>query len=165
MRHSAEKLQRGEKKSTMKNKRQEAILEIISAHDIETQEELIEKLSEAGFPVTQATASRDIKELKIVKVSGKNGKTKYARLSGYALTIPEQLLPVFSHGFVSADHANNLVIVKTLPGMAQAVASAIDSLAISELLGTIAGDDTILTVCRTEEYAQNVVSMLKELVG
>lgn len=164
MRLSAEKLQRGEREYTMKNNRHDAIIEIISSCDIETQEELIEKLSEAGFNVTQATISRDIKELKLVKISGKDNKTKYARLSGRTLTIPEQILPVFTHGFVSADNANNLVIVKTLPGMAQAVASAIDSLQISELLGTIAGDDTILTVCRTNEYAQNVVAMLKELV-
>ncbi len=148
----------------MKNKRQEALLHIISEYDIETQEELTEKLSDAGFSVTQATVSRDIKELRLVKISSHGGGTKYARLSGQNLTIPQQLMPVFTHGFVSADCAGNLVIIKTLPGMAQAVASAVDSLKLSELLGTIAGDDTILTVCRTDEYALNVVSMLEELV-
>ncbi|MFR1519097.1 MAG: arginine repressor [Clostridia bacterium] len=148
----------------MKNKRQNAILEIISAQEVETQEELIEMLAGRGFPVTQATVSRDIKELKLVKVGGKNHKTKYAPLAGQALTIPEQLMPVFAHGFVSADHANNLVIVKTLPGMAQAVASAIDSLKLSETLGTIAGDDALLIVCRTGDYAQSVVMTLKGLV-
>ena len=148
----------------MKNKRLNAIIEIISSQEIETQEELIEKLSAKGYQVTQATISRDIKELKLVKVSGKDHKTKYAQRAGQALTIPEQLMPVFTHGFVSADFANNLVLVKTLPGMAQAVASAIDALKLSETLGTIAGDDTLLIVCRTEDYAQGVVMTLKSLV-
>ena len=148
----------------MRNKRQLAILEIISAYEIETQEELIEKLAERGFDVTQATVSRDIKALKIVKINGKTRNTKYAHLAGQALAIPEQLMPVFAHGFVSADNANNLVIVKTLPGMAQAVASAIDSLNLSETLGTIAGDDALLIVCRTKDYADNVVETLMSLI-
>ena len=148
----------------MKNKRQIEILKIISEQEIETQEEILNQLSERGYTATQATVSRDIKELNLVKVNGQNKKTKYAQLTGKTLTIPEQLLPVFAHGFVSADYANNLVIVKTLPGMAQAVASAIDSLELSETLGTIAGDDALLMVCRTEEYAGTVVDMLKNLV-
>lgn len=147
----------------MKNKRHMAILDIISNSEIETQEELIEKLEEKGFNVTQATVSRDIKELKLVKINGINHKTKYSALAGQALTIPEQLMPVFTHGFVSADYANNLVIVKTLPGMAQAVASAIDALKLSETLGTIAGDDALMIVCRTDIYAENVVATLKNL--
>lgn len=148
----------------MKNKRQIEILRIISEQEIETQEEILSQLSERGYTATQATVSRDIKELNLVKVNGQKKKTKYAQLTGKTLTIPEQLLPVFAHGFVSADYANNLVIVKTLPGMAQAVASAIDSLELSETLGTIAGDDALLMVCRTEEYAGTVVDMLKNLV-
>lgn len=148
----------------MKNKRQIEILRIISEQEIETQEEILNQLSERGYTATQATVSRDIKELNLVKVNGQKKKTKYAQLTGKTLTIPEQLLPVFAHGFVSADYANNLVIVKTLPGMAQAVASAIDSLELSDTLGTIAGDDALLMVCRTEEYAGTVVDMLKNLV-
>ena len=148
----------------MKNKRQIEILKIISEQEIETQEEILNQLSERGYTATQATVSRDIKELNLVKVNGQKKKTKYAQLTGKTLTIPEQLLPVFAHGFVSADYANNLVIVKTLPGMAQAVASAIDSLELSETLGTIAGDDALLMVCRTEEYAGTVVETLKNLV-
>ena len=148
----------------MKNKRQIEILKIISEQEIETQEEILNQLSERGYTATQATVSRDIKEHNLVKVNGQKKKTKYAQLTGKTLTIPEQLLPVFAHGFVSADYANNLVIVKTLPGMAQAVASAIDSLELSETLGTIAGDDALLMVCRTEEYAGTVVDMLKNLV-
>ena len=149
----------------MKNKRQRAILDIIDNQEVETQEELQELLSGKGFNVTQATVSRDIKELKLVKVEGSHNNIKYAPLTGKALTIPEQLLPVFAHGFVSADYANNLVVVKTLPGMAQAVASAVDSLKLPNLLGTIAGDDTILVVCRTEEYADNVVDTLINLLN
>ena len=164
MRHFAKKRQREEKGYFMKNKRKNAILNIIKEQEIETQEEMLEQLSARGYTATQATVSRDIKELHLVKVNGKTKKTKYAPLTGGALTIPEQLMPVFAHGFVSADFANNLVIVKTLPGMAQAVASAIDSLNLSETLGTIAGDDALLIVCRTEEYAGNVVDTLKNLV-
>jgi transcriptional regulator of arginine metabolism len=148
----------------MKNKRKDEILKIIKEQEIETQEEILAELSQRGFSVTQATVSRDIKELHLVKVRGKVKNTKYAPLSGGTLTIPEQLLPVFTHGFVSADYANNLVIVKTLPGMAQGVASAIDSLSLAETLGTIAGDDALLIVCRTEEVAGNVVDTLKDMV-
>lgn len=96
-----------------------------------------------------------------MKVAAKSRKTKYAPLAGQALTIPEQLMPVFTHGFVSADSVNNLVLIKTLPGMAQAVASAIDSLKLSETLGTIAGDDALLIVCRTDACAEDVVLTLK----
>lgn len=149
----------------MKNKRQKAILDIISKQEVETQEELQELLSNKGYNVTQATVSRDIKELKLVKVEGSHNNIKYAPLTGSNLTIPEQLLPVFAHGFVSADYANNLVVIKTLPGMAQAVASAVDSLKLPNSLGTIAGDDTILMVCRTDEYADNVVDTLKNLLN
>ena len=164
MRQFAKKHQKEETGYFMKNKRKNAILNIITEKEIETQEEILEQLSQRGFSVTQATVSRDIKELHLVKVRGKEKNTKYAPLTGHTLTIPEQLLPVFKHGFVSADYANNLVIVKTLPAMAQAVASAIDALNLSETLGTIAGDDALLIVCRTEEYAEGVVETLKNLI-
>ena len=145
----------------MKTRRHAKILELINEHSVDTQEELLRLLREDGFDVTQATVSRDIKELKLVKVAAKSRKTKYAPLAGQALTIPEQLMPVFTHGFVSADSVNNLVLIKTLPGMAQAVASAIDSLKLSETLGTIAGDDALLIVCRTDACAEDVVLTLK----
>ena len=164
MRHFAKKLQREEKGYFMKNKRKNAILNIIKEQEIETQEEMLEQLSARGYTATQATVSRDIKELHLVKVKGKTKKTKYAPLTGGALTIPEQLMPVFAHGFVSADFANNQVIVKTLPGMAQAVASAIDSLNLSETLGTIAGDDTIMCAIRTVEDTKKLMDKISKMV-
>ena len=144
----------------MKYDRQAAILELIEANDIETQEELSGMLRARGFEVTQATVSRDIKDLKLVKISGGQGRSKYSSLVGQSFALPEQLRPIFANAFVSADYANNLVIVKTLPGMAQAVASAVDVLKIGEILGTVAGDDSVLIVCSAERYAEDLVAVL-----
>ncbi len=140
------------------------ILELIDKNVIETQDELSEKLKENGFVVTQATVSRDIKELKLIKVTDENGVSRYCPMLEHSISLPGKLLSVFSHAFVSADYANNIVVVRTLAGMAQAVAAAIDSLKLEEVLGSIAGDDTILIVCRTEKYAEEIVRMLVGLV-
>ena len=140
------------------------ILELIDKNVIETQDELSEKLKENGFVVTQATVSRDIKELKLIKVTDENGVSRYCSMLEHSISLPGKLLSVFSHAFVSADYANNIVVVRTLAGMAQAVAAAIDSLKLEEVLGSIAGDDTILIVCRTEKYAEEIVRMLVGLV-
>ena len=140
------------------------ILELIDKNVIETQDELSEKLKENGFVVTQATVSRDIKELKLIKVTDENGVSRYCPMLEHNISLPGKLLSVFSHAFMSADYANNIVVVRTLAGMAQAVAAAIDSLKLEEVLGSIAGDDTILIVCRTEKYAEEIVRMLAGLV-
>ena len=150
----------------MKNERHKVIIDIISKYEIETQDELLDSLRNIGYNVTQATVSRDINELKLIKSPTPSGKLCYRKLTNPDLSdikISDKLLPVFSHGFLSADYANNLVIVKTLPGLAHGVASTIDSLNVSFALGTIAGDDTIMIVCRSETYAASIVQLLENL--
>jgi len=140
----------------MKYNRHAKILELIEAYDIETQDELVEKLKEHGMEVTQATISRDIKELRLVKVMTDGGKAKYTTMNSDTGGLSEKLLTVLRGGYVSSDYANNILVVKTLPGMAPAVASAIDSLGWSEIVGTIAGDDTIMVVTRAERIAEEI---------
>lgn len=148
----------------MKYSRQAVILDIIEKNVVETQEELTEKLRENGFKVTQATVSRDIKELQLVKVSDESGVSKYSVMKDVDLVLQGKMLSVYTHAFLSADYANNIVIVKTLSGMGPAVAAAIDSLNFEEALGSIAGDDTIMLVCRTEKHAEEIVKALIGLV-
>lgn len=147
----------------MKYSRHAKILELIEKYPIETQEELADKLKEIGMDVTQATISRDIKELKLIKVMTGDDKYKYATVSHSEGPITNRLLTVFTESFTSCDYANNIVVVKTLPGMAQASASALDSLKWPEIIGTIAGDDTIMIVCRAEKTAEELVNKLSRL--
>lgn len=148
----------------MKYSRQAMILDLIEKNSVETQEDLTALLKVNGFQVTQATVSRDIKELKLIKISDEKGVTKYSVMKEGNLSLTGKMLSVFSHAFLTADYANNIVVVKTLTGMAQAVAAAIDSLKLNEVLGSIAGDDTIILVCRTEKYAEDIVKSLVNLV-
>ncbi|HEY8341882.1 MAG TPA: transcriptional regulator ArgR [Calditerricola sp.] len=127
------------------------IREIISQYDIETQDELVDKLREAGFHVTQATVSRDIKELHLVKVPTPDGRYKYSLPVDLRTNPQQKLKRMLVDSFVSIDHAENLIVLKTLPGNAQAVAALIDSLDWPEIMGTIAGDDTILIICKEKE--------------
>lgn len=147
----------------MKYSRHAKILELIEKFHIETQEELAEKLKEIGVDVTQATVSRDIKELRLIKVMAADGRYKYASIAQTEGTITNKLLTVFTESFVSSDYANNIVIVKTLPGMAQAAASAVDMLKWTEIVGTIAGDDTIMIVCRAEKIAEELVNKFNRM--
>jgi arginine repressor len=147
----------------MKYNRHAKILELIEKYPIETQEELAEKLKEMGMDVTQATISRDIKELKLTKVMMGDDKYRYATVTHSDSPITNRLLTIFSESFISCDYANNIVVVKTLPGMAQASASALDSMKWSEIVGTIAGDDTIMIVCRAEKAAEELVNKLSRL--
>jgi transcriptional regulator of arginine metabolism len=148
----------------MKYNRHAKILELIEKYDIETQEELAEKLKASGMDVTQATISRDIKELRLVKVMMENERYKYSTVSQSEGTIQTRLIKVFTESFVHCDYANNILVVKTLPGMAQASASALDSMKWSDILGTIAGDDTIMIVCRAEKIAEDLVNRLNKLI-
>lgn len=148
----------------MKYNRHAKILELIDKNVIETQEELAERLKELGMDVTQATVSRDIKELRLIKVMTEDGRYKYASLAQTENTVSNKLLTIFIESFVSGDYANNMVVVKTLPGMAQAAASAIDSLKWTEIVGTIAGDDTIMIVCRAEKIAEELVNKFNRMV-
>lgn len=143
----------------MKNKRQYKILDIIKMHDVETQEMLQNLLMEYGFKVTQATVSRDIKELRLVKRMTKNGVYKYAAPVGDRF---KQNL--FTDTVLGIDYAMNTVVVKCHTGMAQAACAALDSMDYNGIVGTIAGDDTIFVLMRTEAEARKLVKTFKELV-
>ncbi len=147
----------------MKYNRHAKILEIIDKYEIETQDEIAEKLKEIGMDITQATISRDIKELRLIKVMSDQGKYRYAPYSKLDIPTSGKLLTILTESYISSDYANNLVIVKTLPGMAQAAASAIDSLGWPEILGSIAGDDTIMIVCRAEKIAEDMVDKFAKM--
>lgn len=150
----------------MKQTRQNKILELIAVQEIETQEELAKRLQEAGFQVTQATVSRDIRELALTKVTGKNGRPKYASLDygGVVRTeYSERYAKVLQSGMVSMEQADNLLVIKTVSGMAMAVATAVDALGIDEIVGSIAGDDTIMCAVRSAELVPGVIEQLKNL--
>lgn len=144
----------------MKGKRLLRIKEIVSQNEVETQEDLMKALEESGLQVTQATISRDIKELQLIKVIGTNGRYKYAiPASGSTMTI-DALRRKLMDVFVSQARANNLLVIKVLPGNAHAIAIILDSLNHHGLLGTIAGDDTILLVCQDDMSAMELVQLL-----
>lgn len=138
----------------MKKDRHAKILELIEKYDISTQEELLERLLDCGVEVTQATVSRDIKELRLVKHPSSAGQYKYSLATG----ADEKYIKysaIFTQSVTDSDYAQNICMLKCHPGTAQAACAAIDALEISEVLGTIAGDDTIFILCRTERAAQN----------
>ena len=139
----------------MKRVRQNKILELIDEYD--TQEELGKRLHESGFRVTQATISRDIKELQLKKQADKNGKSKYICVTPGSASFGERYARVLQDGMVSIDQADNLVVIKTVSGMAMAVAAAIDALEIEEIVGSIAGDDTIMCAVRTADLGPAVI--------
>ena len=147
----------------MKVKRQSKILELIRGNDIETQEMLADLLNKAGFNVTQATVSRDIRELKLTKATMQSGKQKYVATAKESSFVTERLNRVFRDGIVSIDYAQNIVVIKTLIGMAMAVAAALDSMENSEIMGTIAGDDTIFCVVKNESRAVKLTENLKAI--
>ena len=147
----------------MKVKRQSKILELIRENDIETQEMLADLLNKAGFNVTQATVSRDIRELKLTKATMQSGKQKYVATAKESYFVTERLNRVFRDGIVSIDYAQNIVVIKTLVGMAMAVAAALDSMENSEIMGTIAGDDTIFCVVKNESKAVKLTENLKAI--
>lgn len=147
----------------MKVKRQSKILELIKENDIETQEMLADLLNKAGFNVTQATVSRDIRELKLTKATMQSGKQKYVATAKESSFVTERLNRVFRDGIVSIDYAQNIVVIKTLVGMAMAVAAALDSMENSEIMGTIAGDDTIFCVVKNESKAVKLTENLKAI--
>ena len=145
----------------MKKIRHGKILELVQEFDVETQEELADRLKEAGLEVTQATVSRDIRELKLTKVAATGGRQKYAVLQQDSGQMEEKFLRVLQDGFVSMDTAQNILVVKTVSGMAMAVAAALDALKFSEIVGCIAGDDTIFVAVRTQEGAAELMEKLE----
>ena len=149
----------------MKQSRQGKILEIISENTIETQEQLIEKLNEAGYNVTQATVSRDIRELRLMKISCGFGVYKYVVSSQETHSHSAKYLNILRETVTAIEHAGNLVVVKTYAGMAQAAAAALDSMSWTEIIGSIAGDDTIMIVLRSGETARSFSSELSGLIN
>lgn len=150
----------------MKRTRQNKILELIRQYEIETQEELGKRLHESGFPVTQATISRDIRELSLTKIAGENGRPKYASMDQSGLPAPvftDRYARVLQDGMVSISQADNLVVIKTVSGMAMAVAAAIDALGLEEIVGSIAGDDTIMCAVRTAKLVPEVIQKLQDI--
>ena len=146
----------------MKTKRQTKMLELIKKHDIETQEELSDYLQKEGYQVTQATVSRDIRELKLTKVAMSNGRQKYAALTEANEDLSEKYTRVFRDAFVSMDMAQNILVIKTVSGMA--MAAAIDAMHLHEIVGCIAGDDTIMCAVRSVDDTIAVMSRLRKLV-
>ena len=148
----------------MKKNRHRQIVEIINKYDVETQEDLARYLKEAGFEVTQATVSRDIRELKLTKVSSGRGRQRYIVLNQADAHMEDRFIRVLKEGFLSMDMAQNILVVKTVPGMAMAVAAAIDSLNFPEVVGCIAGDDTIMIAVRTIEDTENLMDKIHKMV-
>ncbi|MEY8762273.1 MULTISPECIES: arginine repressor [Clostridium] len=149
----------------MKVTRHAKILEIINSNDIETQEELAEQLRKSGMNVTQATVSRDIKELKLIKVLSDTGRYKYATISHTENVLSNKLINIFSQTVTGVENVNNFVIVKTLSGSAPAAAEAIDSLNFFGIAGTLAGDNTIFVMARDDEKAQNITQRMKKMIS
>lgn len=148
----------------MKGNRHQKIIELVDNYAIETQEELAERLKEEGFNVTQATVSRDIRALKLSKVSCGNGKQKYVAMKQEDSRLSEKYIRVLKDGFVSMDQAQNILVIKTVSGMAMAVAAAIDAMEMKEVVGSIAGDDTIMAAVRTSEDTQVVMAKISEIL-
>ena len=146
-----------------KNNRLNDIISLIEKYEIDTQEELTAKLKELGYNVSQATVSRDIKELRLIKHPSVNGQYKYS----LATSADEKYMKyyaIFSESVTMTDYAQNICLLKCHPGTAQAACAAIDALGLSEVLGTIAGDDTIFILCRTERAAQNTTREIETLL-
>ncbi len=148
----------------MKKSRHRKIIEIIEKQDVETQEELAALLKEAGFTVTQATVSRDIREIKLSKISTGKGKQKYVVLTQDDSHMEDKYIRVLRAGFASMDMAQNILVVKTVSGMAMAVAMALDAIKFTEIVGCIAGDDTIMIAVRTVEETYTLMDKIHQLI-
>lgn len=147
----------------MKVNRHAKIVELIGKYHIETQEELAEHLNAEGFRVTQATVSRDIRDLKLTKVPTEDGKQKYAVLKTVETALREKYFRILKDGFISMDMAQNILVIKTVSGMAMAVAAAIDEMQWHEVVGCIAGDDTIMCAIRTVEDTKLVMEKIRKI--
>lgn len=147
----------------MKRRRQETLLQIISTMDVETQDELVSILRKKGYDVTQATISRDIKELRLIKTLGENGSYKYAQPETSDNKSLSAMMRIFADSVLSIEGSGNLVVIKTLSGSANAAAEAIDSLKWPEVLGTLAGDNTIFLALKDSVSISDTIKKLKRL--
>lgn len=148
----------------MKADRQKKILEIIQHHQVETQDDLIDRLMTEGYAVTQATVSRDIRELQLNKVLTKQGKYRYVAPKKEDLVAGLKINAALVDSIISVEFALNLMVIKTLPGLANAVAAGIDSLAVVEVLGCVAGDDTIAVITKSEEAARMLSERIRVMM-
>ena len=149
----------------MKAIRHSKILELIKSMDVETQEELASELKKTGMNVTQATVSRDIKELKLIKVMASSGKYKYAPISPTENYLSNKLVSIFAQTVLYTESVGNIVVIKTITGSANAACEAIDSLNFDGIVGTIAGDNTIFILVRTPESAKNLNEKIRKTLN
>ncbi|MBC5627530.1 arginine repressor [Clostridium sp. NSJ-6] len=149
----------------MKSKRHNKVLEIINQSEIETQEELAEELKKNGFDVTQATVSRDIKILKLVKMQSSSGKYRYVAPTQEERGLNDKLYSILKNAAISAEKVDRFVVLKTLTGAASAVAEAIDNLYTEDVAGTIAGDNTIFILVRTDEKAEELILKVRKIIS
>ncbi|MBP5727893.1 MAG: arginine repressor [Clostridia bacterium] len=147
----------------MKSSRQDEILRIIREKDVETQEELAAELRETGYKVTQATVSRDIRELRLIKVAANGGGFKYARPERRETAVSDRLTRILNDSLVNVDFSGNMIVVKTLSGSANVAAEALDNLGWDEILGTIAGDNTIFIVAKNEADTMEITNRIRKL--
>lgn len=150
---------------TLKKKRHALILQLVQTHDITTQEELLELLRQNGFDVTQATVSRDIKELRLVKAPSGNGAAKYAVNASKTNDSFQKFYEIFAHSVLSTDSAGNLCAVKCYAGTGNAAGAAIDSMDLPGVVGTLAGDDTVFVLCRTPEEAVHLKEQIDTMLS
>ena len=148
----------------MKLERQAEILKLIHSYEIDTQEELARRLNDAGFRVTQATVSRDIREMKLTKVEGENGRQRYVLLQSQPADTAGRFVRVLKDAVVSYDTAENILVIRTVPGMAMAAAAVIDEMNWNEIVGCIAGDNTIMCAIRTREETLRVMDRLRRML-
>ena len=149
----------------MKNVRQSEILNIVRTRDIDTQEQLLEELQKSGYQSTQATISRDIKQLHLIKEPVGQGRYRYTVSSQRTrLNVADKLRTIFRESIVSIDHAQNIVVIKTMAGLANAAAAAVDGMNVSYMVGSLAGDDTALLVMRDAESARNFCEEVHEMI-
>lgn len=148
----------------MKTKRHTKIIELIATRKVETQEELADLLVREGFQVTQATVSRDIKELKLTKVSGENGRQHYVLMESVNSNFAEKYIRILKEGLLHMDLAGNILVIKTMVGMANAVAAAIDAIKFEEIVGTLAGDDTIMCATKSEDDSLILMNKIKKVL-
>ena len=145
----------------MKKNRHDKIIELINNHEVETQEQLASLLKESGYDVTQATVSRDIRQMKLTKQVTPDGRQKYVYTTADPEVMHDKYVSVIKAGYVSMDVAGNLLVIRTVSGMAMAVAAAIDALDMPEIIGCIAGDDTIFVAMKSEEIAKELMDKYK----
>ena len=148
----------------MKIARQSKIVELINEYDIETQEELAARLNAAGFKVTQAPVSRDIREMKLMKMARQDGGSKYGLVSSPNTADSEKYIRVLRDAYLSMDIAQNILVIKTTAGMANAAAAALDHISFQEIVGSLAGDDTIACFCKNEGQAMTLMNKIKKVI-